>query len=768
MKCINIKKISKENIFDNDFCNLEKNNKIEFKSSRKGGLAIIYAPNGTGKTTLTRLLDKRKENYGEIDIDIDGKSIEESLNDIYVIYDQNSRHIIQGEANDFILSNDIVKIKSLEKMIHTNSFEFYNKLKTLLKNKYNIKTKTDILIENLGDLESIIKQFVNSRYVFKLDDITKLLVKNYEKKLISCDLDEEKLKYIIDNYHKSKCILDKVLSINKCKVKKDTNLKIVGETAEAIEILDKYKYKKECIVCDHEINSEELLNTKKDKKQTLSEKLDDYTKKYILEILEKLDFNEPFKIKEILLESIDSGNVELINKLQSDIKNYINNIRNEIYNSVVDQLNSLDIKESINELEKLTKGQPELSGDDINYLKEIIDAHIDKDLKIEFDDKDNKKLKITLDGEGLLNENRENLKLSTGEQNFISLAFEFMRAKHITEQIIVIDDPISSFDSIYKNKIIFCINNLANEKNCIILTHNIDLVQLIEAQIGGSYNLYAFQNKESGENGFIKIDNCERTIILKLNKLIDFFRADIFNEIEDKRLFFISMVPFIRGYCNINGNTLIYEKLSSIMHYEEGEKINLTEIYNKVFMSSYLEMNEKSEKESIKKLKQKIDGIKIEEIVLCCSNDIIAIIDEGIEKIKIFKERTKYRLLDKTLRHNLVYLGLRLKVEKTLFSIKPELRTQGNLKLGQLICKTLDNEEKDRIFFMSRKTLVNDFNHFEGNMDIFQPAIDIKDSALKDECNKILDKLNNLEARMEIKKKIDIKDVINNPIKSKK
>ena len=40
---------------------------------------------------------------------------------------------------------------------------------------------------------------------------------------------------------------------------------------------------------------------------------------------------------------------------------------------------------------------------------------------------------------------------------------------------------------------------------------------------------------------------------------------------------------------------------------------------------------------------------------------------------------------------------------------------------------------KHRVFFTSRKTLLNEFNHFEGNMNIFQPAIDITDEALEKE-----------------------------------
>ena len=46
-----------------------------------------------------------------------------------------------------------------------------------------------------------------------------------------------------------------------------------------------------------------------------------------------------------------------------------------------------------------------------------------------------------------------------------------------------------------------------------------------------------------------------------------------------------------------------------------------------------------------------------------------------------------------------------------------------------------DYEQKRnfRVFFTSRKTLLNEFNHFEGNMNLFQPAIDISSMALKKE-----------------------------------
>lgn len=60
-------------------------------------------------------------------------------------------------------------------------------------------------------------------------------------------------------------------------------------------------------------------------------------------------------------------------------------------------------------------------------------------------DKENIKLVVGLD--------RSEMHLSNGEQNFISLAFALLLARNSEKEFVVLDDPISSFDSVYKNKI---------------------------------------------------------------------------------------------------------------------------------------------------------------------------------------------------------------------------------------------------------------------------------------------------------------------------
>lgn len=69
--------------------------------------------------------------------------------------------------------------------------------------------------------------------------------------------------------------------------------------------------------------------------------------------------------------------------------------------------------------------------------------------------------------------------------------------------------------------------------------------------------------------------------------------------------------------------------------------------------------------------------------------------------------------------------------------------------MGQIIAKAYPDENnieqiRNRIRLTSKKTLINEFNHFEGNLSIFQPAIDITDQALGKERTDISTFINNL------------------------
>ena len=106
----------------------------------------------------------------------------------------------------------------------------------------------------------------------------------------------------------------------------------------------------------------------------------------------------------------------------------------------------------------------------------------------------------------------------------------------------------------------------------------------------------------------------------------------------------------------------------------------------------------------------------------------------------------------------LVYYHLRMKVEKELVDIF-SIHTNDTTMLNQIIqrafrCQNTDPNYEQmrefRVFFISRKTLLNEFNHFEGNMNIFQPAIDITKSALQKEIDEIEAKLTVVRSSMPV------------------
>jgi hypothetical protein len=140
------------------------------------------------------------------------------------------------------------------------------------------------------------------------------------------------------------------------------------------------------------------------------------------------------------------------------------------------------------------------------------------------------------------------------------------------------------------------------------------------------------------------------------------------------------------------------------------EKIDIADIYEKIFGNNCGAVLPKNYEVSV-------------DDILSKNFDTAEIID-----------RTKYPLLDKTLRHTLTYLSLRLSLEKALVQ-KFGIDTTIHKQLGEIINAAFPNDTnidniRKRIRLMSKKTLINEFNHFEGNLSIFQPAIDITDTAL--------------------------------------
>lgn len=724
MAKISFEKIENEDIFVSDYKRLTRNNEIDFS---REGISVIYGPNGTGKTSLVKVLSSEKGT--KVKYTYDGNEYTDG-SQFFVINDQNNRNIIQGETKDFLLGDDIKKEFELQEYIANE----YNRLCTesisILKSNYSVSSSSSKSIDCFSEwtsIQNIIKDLMNNRtkgsktgvdtYILELDKHTQITIPDYE---------QAKLDYIISDLSEKNPLITEIETIDTSKLANNSHIKEIEENTEAIKILSRFSYKDQCIVCDSNgIDSENLLNKKSKNKEEIIKTLDAKTKKIVEKIIANISEKDPFRIKDIMLGAIETGNLSDVLLLKESIKEYKNIFANKVIRELVQLYKSSDIKIKNEEYQKLINQKPDITEEDFLYIEQIISNNMSKKLQIIRDDKKN--IKIVLENKAFLGINREELPLSSGEQNFLSLTFEFLKAKNSDKPIIILDDPISSFDSIYKNKIAYAIVKILQNKKRVILTHNVDLLRLLDGQFKKCFKLFLFNNTENEENGFIALNSDERDMLINLDELLKTFREKIYEHIKDVELFLISLIPFMRGYSTIINNNDIKENLTQLMHGYKTNTVDIAECYIKLFgnKNNIIPNNYKVNVDDM--LNKTVDG---KEIV----------------------DKEKYPLLNRTLVHSFTYLFLRLLIEKKLVS-KYNIDTEsknGAKQLGQIISKAFpensknSDDIKNRVFLTTKKTLLNEFNHFEGNMSIFQPAIDITDHMLGKEKTDILAFVNKL------------------------
>lgn len=716
--------IKNKDIFGRDYQNFVKNNEIDFS---KDQIAVLYGPNGTGKTSLVKALSSEagtsvKYTYGE-------KSYTDGTQ-FFVINDQNNRNIIQGETKDFLLGDNIRREFELQKYIEEEYKRLCNDSISILKNNYNISSGRSKSIEcfsALASVQDMIKDLMNNKskgskfgvdkYISELDKHTEIIIPDFE---------QEKLDYVISDLSDNSSLIVEIESIDVSKLANNSHIKEVEENTEAIRILSRFNYKEQCIVCDSEgINSEDLLNKKTENIEGIKKTLDEKTKKIVEQIIYNIRAEDPFRIKDIMLGAIETGDLSEVLELKSSIEEYKNIFTNKILKELVEIYKDSDIKIKNEEYQTMISQKPDITEEDFLYIENIISSNMSKKLEIIRDD--NKNIKIVLEDKDFLGVVREELPLSSGEQNFLSLTFEFLKAKNSNKSIVILDDPISSFDSIYKNKIAYAIVKMLHNKKRIILTHNIDLLRLLDGQFKKCFRLYLFNNTQGEENGFISLSSDERDMLINLDELLNTFRGKIFKHIRNKELFLISLIPFMRGYSTIINDTTIKENLTQLMHGYKTDTVDIANCYIKLFGNK--------------------DDI-IPDSYLVSVNDILEKSFDGQEIVN----KEKYPLLNRTLVHSFTYLFLRLLIEKKLVS-KYNIDTEskgGAKQLGQIISKAFpengsnSDDMNNRIFLTTKKTLLNEFNHFEGNMSIFQPAIDITNQMLEKEKTDILEFISKL------------------------
>lgn len=647
-------------------------------------------------------------------------------NVFFVIKDQIERNVIEGDVNQLFLGDKLRKETELKKEISTKLKEIANEVHDEVRTHFGITSSKASILSYVKDYNDSLSHLLANLAKTKgyEDSVTleefKSVMNDYNKTDAQQELCEERKNFLITSLNDKNSPIHKVLKIGLNEIIAVPEVKKYEEVDIAVKVLKKYEDRTDCIVCDTEnINLHNLLEQKNNRKQKIINKLNAEFKDIIDEI-NQMKEGTPYKIKERILAVLDTGAAEDFKKLQKELLNDIHIYINNCYSFLVECIEKSEILKLEEEYKLLVQNKFELNDEDFFYLQEVVKESMEKEITIERKDKD---LIISLNQASLLSVDRAALPLSTGEQNFLSLTFELIKASKSKEPIIVIDDPISSFDSIYKNKIVYALVKILEKKEVIVLTHNTDLLRLLHGQNGNKYRLYIFNNFSGCENGFIELSNTESSLVCNIEAFVQLLKNPHELEIQDSLIYLISLIPFMRGYSGLVSSS-IKEQLTQVMHGYKSEVVDIGKVYNDLFLKDYKN--------------EKFDSFCIDSVgVIDAFKGLLG--SKNLNDLQIINN-DEYRLLNRTLVHSFSYLALRLIIEEVLcrkYSIKGDYLQLGKIIVEAYKDKSLETTRK-RVFLTSKKTLINDFNHFDGNMNIFQPAIDINDDLLKKEIDSIL------------------------------
>ena len=712
-------RIENADVFTRDFSPMTRNNQINFPNNEE--IAVVYGPNGTGKTSFIKVLSDAPNT--KLEFNYEGTTYTSGTSVFHVVSDQNNRNIISGETRDFFLGDNIQHEFELQDLLAEKRAVFISTVLSILKSYKITTTKHPLsdLLEN-ETLKNFVKDcannkskgdhYTNEQIVNMMDALERATVPEY---------DQARLNYLVEDYSKKKPVIVKIEALAGETLTPNVHVREIEENTEAIAILSRF-HKDQCIVCDNRgIDREALLAAKTANRDTVKEALDPKIKE-LLEEITNLSFGaDPFSLRARLLQTIEDGDMTIVTGVLAEIATYKHILAGIIQNAIIDAYEQEDIATIFREYNELISTTPDISQEDYLYIQEIVSNSMSKRLSIERDE--SRHLRIRLSDQEFLGLPRNELPLSTGEQNFLSLTFEFLKAKNSAAPIVVIDDPVSSFDSIYKNKVVYAIVRILHHKKRIVLTHNTDLIRLLDGQYRHCFKLYLLNNTDGEVNGFIPLRNREQDMLISLEKLLEAFRNDVPRSVQDFELYLISMIPFMRGYANIVNKRDIFEALTQVMHGYKTDSIDIAQAYIELF------------------------GNPGEHIQAPYNVTVADILQKSVNEATIV-DTNSFPLLNRTLKHSFQYLYLRLAVEKALVN-KFTIDTTRYAQLGQIISAAFpddnDTEQiRDRIRLTSKKTLINEFNHFEGNLSIFQPAIDITDQALSAEMANLMAFIENL------------------------
>lgn len=455
---------SKETNFkkEHEFIKEKLNDGFIIKKGEKS--KVIFGFNGSGKTTIFRTI----------------KSIDDTL--VEFIEYENSKVQFKGQKKSININYNIASIYEIKDNIENK------------KQSINLKkSMNDIFgITSIKKAKSVGARVSQARE----GEIPYLVTSKEEIKKVSQLIAVENLNpFIIDNMEQLQDITELKTEIenNKNKVLYDA-LKLIDEVIVEEDII--------CPVCDQEkhnlkthiLKKLELLNRKTDsiinKLKTSNISLEEYQIENMLEAVDLL------KDKDLYQDYVlCGGKAERYEEITS---------KTEEITTLEAQLKTLETEAKQGYL-NLKNKEKEIISDMKKYFGV-------EENSITFDDSNNK-ITIKLP--------REIETYSTGEINllmFLIGMYGFLGSDRTT---LILDDPVSSLDLVYHYKIAFELVKMAENKELIILTHSIELINTLNSQYSNKFDFYYIE--ETNELLLQKIElnsNSKNPNIITLSKLV--------------------------------------------------------------------------------------------------------------------------------------------------------------------------------------------------------------------------------------------------------
>lgn len=617
---------------------------VSFDFSQEKKVHIIYASNGTMKTSFSKTIKDlqlgQEENYSKDQINPDAITVRKikfstkeeptpkdiNEKEVYVMLSIDQSPELKPEeqvANILLHEENQKRYKEIYSEISTAEDEFFKSIyKTAKISKGNQKKVKDELLEVLRiEQKELLDKLLELKN--EIDNLPKTSIYAeidyfclFNDKALNIISQDSNIKVALDNYFTRFDSLINNSSIYK---------KGLFDFNNAENLKKQFKEEK-FFKAEHSINFQ--LRDKQEKKINTDDELDSFLKEQLAELYKDELLNKSFnELNKALNKSEETRNLKAIIEKQREFIPELNNINefkrktwlayikkceNEYHNLITIWQENKELIESL--LEEAS-GQTNRWEEVINVFNKrfsvpfryeianIADSVLGREtprLKLCYTDGSNRKV---------LENNQEKTILSTGEQRalyILHLIFEVeSRKKNKQETIFFFDDIADSFD--YKNKyaIIEYLDEILSEPNFygFILTHNFDFFRTLKSRLGDKSTCHIASKNDTE----IKIEQAKESKHLNPFKNLreNLFKQTASDE-DEEALNLITLIPFTRNlidYLNLTQNE-DFQTLTSLVHFKTKTKnikfSELIEIYERNFINKH---NNETQTESKIKLK---------------------------------------------------------------------------------------------------------------------------------------------------------------------